>query len=63
MSCNKLSGLYWLCSNLGPYWDRMTISKMEDRLVSLLRYELEIQKKIENDFDADVPEGLQTVSL
>ena len=21
MSCSQISGLYWLCSNLGPYWD------------------------------------------
>ena len=36
---------------------------MEDRLVSLLLHEIAVQKKLDGDLDADVPEGLQTWSL
>lgn len=25
MSFSQLGGFYWLCSNLGPYWDVQTI--------------------------------------
>ena len=37
------------------------VSKMEQRLIHLLRYEIELQKKLEIDYDADVPEGLQSL--
>lgn len=61
MSCTKLSGLYWLCCNLGPYWDPATIQKAENRLIELLRIEIATQKKFDGDYDADIPEGLQTM--
>lgn len=63
MSVSQLSGLYWLCNNLGPYWDASLIQNVERRLVELLRHEIATQKQLDGDFDADVPEGLQTVSL
>lgn len=63
MSCSQISGLYWLCANLGPYWDQNLIYRVETRLEEFLRKEIETQKKYEDDNDADLPEGLITISL
>jgi hypothetical protein len=63
MSVNKISGLYWLCCNLGQYWDEAIVAKAESRLIDLLRIEISTQKKYDGDLDADIPEGLQTMSL
>ena len=63
MSCTQISGLYWLCCNLGPYWEAGIINKAELRLIELLRIEIATQKKFDGDFDADIPEGLQTMAL
>ena len=63
MACSQISGLYWLCCNLGPYWDSSIITKAENRLIELLRIEIATQKKFDSDYDADIPEGLQTMSL
>jgi len=60
MSPVQLAGMYWLCKNLGRFWDSVTLTHMEDRLVTLLTKEVALQKKLEGDYDADVPEGLQT---
>jgi len=32
-------------------------------LIQLLKKEVDLQKELEKDFDADVPEGLQTMSV
>lgn len=40
-----------------------TVDLLEERLSKLLREELLIQKNLENDLEADVPEGLQTMSV
>ena len=40
MTFNQLSGLYWLCKNLGPFWDSELMSRMEMRLVELLEKEI-----------------------
>ena len=34
---------------------------MEARLITLLRNEIDLQKRLETDYDADVPEGLQSL--
>jgi|TARA_B110000285_G_C14786047_1_gene450795 hypothetical protein len=39
------------------------VYKAETRLLEFLREEIETQKKYEEDYDADVPEGLITISL
>ena len=40
MTSDQLSGLYWLCKNLGPFWDQELLSRMEMRLVELLEKEI-----------------------
>jgi len=42
MSPVQLAGLYWLCKNLGAYWDPETLASMETRLVYLLENEIAI---------------------
>ena len=32
-------------------------------MIQLLKKEVDLQKELEKDFDADVPEGLQTMSV
>ena len=44
MDSYQLSSLYWLCRNLGPYWQPDLVSRMEMRLVELLQKEIEVQK-------------------
>ena len=63
MSCSQISGLYWLCTNLGPHWDQNLIYKSETRLLQFLRKEIETQKKYENDYDTDLPDGLISLNL
>ena len=59
----QISGMYWLCRNLGQYWEQTTLERMESRLIQLLLQEIDMQKKLEGDLDADVPEGLQLWTL
>ena len=64
MSCSQITGVYWLCQNLGNYWDSQIISKMEQRLIYLLDFEIEQQKKLEKEYENyDVKEGLQTMNI
>lgn len=56
--------MFWLQSNLGQSeWQANVVSLLEARLLHLLNHEIELQKKLEKDLDADVPEGLQTWTL
>ena len=63
MSFSQISGLFWLCRCLGPYWDRDLIDICEQRMIGLMKQEIALQEKLEKDYDADVPEGLQTLSI
>ena len=45
------------------YWDSSIIDPLEERISKLLRHELTIQKSLEKDVDANVSEGLQTMSI
>ena len=45
------------------YWDSTIIEPLEERISKLLRQELTIQKSLEKDTEADVREGLQTISI
>lgn len=63
LGSNQMSGLYWLCSNLGPHWEKNMLQSMENRLVELLREEIQMQKKYDGDYDSDVPEGTLVVSM
>ena len=45
------------------YWDSSIIDPLEERISKLLRHELTIQKSLEKDAEADVSEGLQTMSI
>ena len=64
MSCSQITGVYWLCQNLGNYWDSQIINKMEQRLIYLLDFEIEQQKKLEKEYENyDVKEGLQTMNI
>jgi hypothetical protein len=59
MTPHKLAGMFWLCKNVGQYWEPTTLDTMEKRLILKLNEEIETQKKLEGDLDVDVPEGLQ----
>jgi hypothetical protein len=50
--------MYWLCRNLGAFWDHTTLQPLEARLIELLTNEVALQHKLDGDYDADVPEGL-----
>lgn len=63
MSVHQIASVFWLSRNLGPYWDKDLISSYEERLVELMMEEIKVQKRLERDMDADVPEGLQTMNL
>jgi hypothetical protein len=39
------------------------VEPLEERISKLLRHELTIQKSLEKDTEADVSEGLQTMSI
>jgi hypothetical protein len=49
--------------NLHGYWDSSIVEPLEERISKLLRHELTIQKSLEKDTEADVSEGLQTMSI
>ena len=63
LSFNEISGLFWIYRNLHGYWDSSIIDPLEERISKLLRHELTIQKSLEKDVDANVSEGLQTMSI
>ena len=63
LSFNEISGLYWIYRNLHGYWDSSIIDPLEESISKLLRHELTIQKSLEKDVDANVTEGLQTMSI
>ena len=63
LSFNEISGLFWIYRNLHGYWDSSIIDPLEERISKLLRHELTIQKSLEKDVDANVTEGLQTMSI
>jgi len=63
LSFNEISGLFWIYRNLHGYWDSSMIDPLEERISKLLRHELTIQKSLEKDAEADVSEGLQTMSI
>lgn len=63
MESLQLSGMYWLCRNIGGYWEPETVEIMEKRLLYLLREEVSLQLKLEKDVDIDVKEGLQNWRL
>ena len=64
MTCSQIAGVYWLCKNLGNYWESKIIDKMEQRLIYLLEFEIEQQKKLEKEYENyDLKEGLQTMNI
>ena len=65
MSLRDLTGVYWVAHSIGTgeAYNQITLDLLEERLSKLLRQELLIQKKLEKDQEADVPEGLQSMSL
>mmetsp|Transcript_9257 Transcript_9257/g.15564 ORF Transcript_9257/g.15564 Transcript_9257/m.15564 type:complete len:85 (-) Transcript_9257:138-392(-) len=61
-SMHQIAGILWLAHNMG-YMERTMMTRAEERMIKLMNEEIKIQKQIENDYDLDVPEGLQTMNL
>ena len=57
---SQIAGLYWMCANF-QYWEQSNLKSLENRAIDLMRKEVEIQNKLEQEYEADVPEGLQTM--
>lgn len=63
LTAGQVSGVYWLCRNLGPYWEKDFLQKLESKLIAMCRHEIDLQSRLEKQYDDDVPEGLQTLRV
>eukprot|EP00347_Sterkiella_histriomuscorum_P015336 403357409 len=65
LSLHQLSGLFWVYGSIGGQqsFNQTSVDLIEERLSKLLRQELLLQKNLENDNEADVREGLQTMNV
>ena len=62
MRFSQVSGVYWLCKSMHS-WNNDLVTTLESHAVKLLKKEIQIQNELEKDYEADVPEGLQTMRL
>lgn len=65
MSIHQISSLYWIYANIGgsASFNQTSVDATEERLSKLLREEILLQKELDQDVEADVKEGLQTMSV
>lgn len=64
MSFNQVSSVYWLMAYMDELWqEKDLLSKLESRFIHLLQREIDIQKELDKDLEANVTEGLQTMNL
>ncbi|CDW74326.1 UNKNOWN [Stylonychia lemnae] len=65
LTIHQISGLFWIFSNIGgsASFNQVTVDIAEERLSKLMREELLLQKNLEKDVEANVREGLQTMSV
>ena len=64
MNFNQVSSVYWLMAYMDDSWsDASLLKSLENRFITLLEKEIEIQKELEKDLEADLNQGLQTMHL